>query len=135
MAALLALSAQLAAQQLNYGLELIAFNNEEYLPLGDDAYCRECETTLDTALAAINFDGIGAATGTNTVCAVSGSAAFTDWVSTSGREFPGVASVPPWPESNHSTFRVARRSSRGFLQHSDSAQPLARRHRRPNLGR
>jgi Iap family predicted aminopeptidase len=104
VAALLALGAQFAAQQLNYGLELIAFNNEEYLPLGDDAYCRECETTLDTALAAINFDGIGAATGTNTVCAVSGSAAFTDWVLAIGREFPGVASVPPWPESNHSTF-------------------------------
>ena len=45
---------------LDCNLELVAFTNEEYLPIGDDTYLeRRGEGFLDRVLMAINFDGPG----------------------------------------------------------------------------
>jgi aminopeptidase YwaD len=104
VAVLLALAERLGALDLDCGLELVAFTNEEYLPLGDDAYLRASGGGLDSLITALNFDGVGPALGTNTLTALAGSPAFEARVHALRQGYPGVVWVAPWPESNHSTF-------------------------------
>jgi aminopeptidase YwaD len=101
VAILLALAERLRA---DCTLEFVAFNGEEYLPMGDDEYLRLGEGNFPNILAAVNFDGAGAALGSNSVTAMSGSPEFDACIRSAAREFPGVVWVEPWPESNHSTF-------------------------------
>jgi aminopeptidase YwaD len=101
VAILLALAESLCA---SCTLEFVAFNGEEYLPMGDDEYLRLGEADFPSILAAVNVDGAGAALGTNSVTAVSGSEEFAAGIRFAAGWFPGVVWVDPWPESNHSTF-------------------------------
>jgi aminopeptidase YwaD len=101
VAILLALAESLRA---SCTLEFVAFNGEEYLPMGDDEYLRRSEADFLSILAAVNFDGAGAVLGTNSVTAVSGSEEFSAGIRSAAGRFPGVVWVDPWPESNHSTF-------------------------------
>lgn len=103
MAALLSL-AEMLPHDLPCGLEFIAFNGEEYLPLGDDEYMRRSEGYFGKILACINMDGAGAALGTNNITAVSCPPELEARVKSVAAKFPGVVWVDPWPESNHSTF-------------------------------
>jgi aminopeptidase YwaD len=102
-AALLSLAEQLP-RNLPFGLEFIAFNGEEYLPLGDDEYIRRSEGYFGNILACINMDGAGAALGTNNVTAISCSPELEATIKSAAQNFPGIVWVDPWPESNHSTF-------------------------------
>ena len=104
VAVLLALAQRLGRAGLDCGLELVAFTNEEYLPLGDDTYVRQRGEDFSQCLAAINFDGVGAALGTNTLTALAASPALETEARATAGAFPGVVWVEPWPESNHSTF-------------------------------
>ena len=63
VSALLGLAETLGRAELACGLEFVAFNGEEYLPIGDDEYLRRGESEFGQILAAINMDGIGAALG------------------------------------------------------------------------
>ncbi|MEW6405669.1 MAG: M20/M25/M40 family metallo-hydrolase, partial [Chloroflexota bacterium] len=103
VAALLSLAERLP-RDLPFGLEFIAFNGEEYLPLGDDEYIRRSEGYFGNILACINMDGAGAALGTNNVTAVSCSPDLEAKIKAVAQQFSGVVWVDPWPESNHSTF-------------------------------
>ncbi len=105
VAALLVLAEVLADAPLSCDLEFIAFNSEEYLPIGDDEYVRRAGEAFfaDIALA-INMDGIGYRGGHNTV------AQFNLGPELAGRldeivgRFPALQWTEPWPQSNHSTF-------------------------------
>lgn len=102
-AVLLALAEALKERQTGCTVELIAFNNEEYLPIGDDEYLRRKEGELDSILGVINFDGVGDIFSTDTITVTAGSETFNRAVLEIGRKH-GLEAVEPWVESNHSTF-------------------------------
>ncbi len=103
VAALLSLAGRLP-RDLPFGLEFIAFNGEEYLPLGDDEYMRCSEGYFSNVLACINMDGAAAALGTNNITAIACPPEMETKIKSVAGKFPGVVWVDPWPESNHSTF-------------------------------
>ncbi|HSN73473.1 MAG TPA: M28 family peptidase [Anaerolineae bacterium] len=105
VAALLALAEGLSGQTLPLDLEFIAFDGEEYLPIGDDEYVRRAgeESFADIALA-VNMDGIGYAGGANTVAQFNLEAEQTVRLEAVVSRYPAVQWVEPWPQSNHSTF-------------------------------
>lgn len=102
-AALLSL-AETLSRDLPFGLEFIAFNGEEYLPIGDDEYIRRSESYFGNILACLNMDGAAAALGTNNVTAIACPPELEEKARAAAARFPGVVWVDPWPESNHSTF-------------------------------
>lgn len=106
VAVLLALAEALRAAPLERSVEFVAFTNEEYLPLGDDAYVCAAGEALPGVTAAVNLDGVGPRLGANTLTAMGGPPAFEARCRAAAADFPGVLWVPPWPESNHSTFAM-----------------------------
>jgi Iap family predicted aminopeptidase len=105
-AVLLTLAEMLAPGTWPFTLEFIAFNGEEYLPLGDDEYLRRAQGYFGNILAAINLDMVGAALGANSITAMSCTAEFEAQIKGLAARYPGVVWVEPWPESNHSTFSM-----------------------------
>jgi aminopeptidase YwaD len=103
VAALLALAESLP-RDLPFGIEFVAFNGEEYLPIGDDEYIRRSEDYFGQILACINIDGAGAALGSNNITAIACPDELEKAVRAVTEQFPGVVWTDPWPESNHSTF-------------------------------
>jgi aminopeptidase YwaD len=101
-AAMLLSLAETLPRDLPFGLEFIAFNGEEYLPIGDDEYIRRSEGYFGKVLACLNMDGAGAALGN--VTAIACPPELEEKVRSVAAKFPGVVWVDPWPESNHSTF-------------------------------
>jgi aminopeptidase YwaD len=106
VAVLLALAETLRSEELPYELEFVAFNGEEYLPIGDDEYIRRSGDSLDDILFALNIDGIGPAYTSSTITMMAADQAFQSQVEQISAAFPGVVWVDPWPESNHSTFAM-----------------------------
>jgi aminopeptidase YwaD len=105
-AALLTLAEKLPHLALPFGLEFVAFNGEEYLPIGDDTYVDHGNSYWGQIGSAINLDGIGFALGSTSVTAMPGPESFIQKIQESAKEFSAVAWVDPWPESNHSTFAM-----------------------------
>jgi aminopeptidase YwaD len=104
VAMLLALAEKLGKQKLRYGLECTAFDNEEYLPIGDDEYMRRNGPSLDDVVMAVNMDGVGQLMGSTSIAIYTASAAFQAHAEELARRYPGIVWVDPWPESNHSTY-------------------------------
>jgi aminopeptidase YwaD len=104
VAVLLELAERLSKLESGIGLEMVAFNGEEYLPMGDDEYLRRAESYFQSIQCAINFDGVGTLLGSNSITAVDESGALEKTVRPIAAAFPGVLWVEPWVESNHSTF-------------------------------
>ena len=105
VAALLALAETLGGTALPFDLELIAFNSEEYLPIGDDEYVRRAgEASFADIPLAINMDGIGYVGGHNTVAQFNVGPALAARLEAIVARYPTVQWVDPWPQSNHSTF-------------------------------
>ncbi|MHC1782630.1 MAG: M28 family peptidase [Anaerolineaceae bacterium] len=105
VAALLGLAEHYAGSSPEVGLEFIAFNNEEYLPIGDDAYLTKVgEEHLKEILVAVNFDGLGHILASNTLAIFTHSEEFKTAVEEVKLGYPAVEWVEPWPQSNHSTF-------------------------------
>jgi aminopeptidase YwaD len=105
VACMLAAARQLLSQPMTTDLEVVAFTNEEYLPIGDDTYLALVgEGSLETVRLAINFDGVGHRLGVNTLAIFSASDELVTLVKTLKAGVAGVQWVEPWPESNHSTF-------------------------------
>jgi aminopeptidase YwaD len=103
-AVLLGLAERFSKLESDAGLEFVAFNGEEYLPMGDDEYLRRAESYFDSIQCAINMDGVGPILGSTSITAFSESEVFEAKVRKIAAMFPGVVWVEPWPESNHSTF-------------------------------
>ncbi|WP_129676156.1 M28 family peptidase [Candidatus Chloroploca sp. Khr17] len=103
-AALLALAERLSKWEAGVDLEFVAFNSEEYLPIGDDEYVRRGEAYFPSIRCAINMDGIGAMLAANSLTAIATPEEMEQAIRHVAAEFPGVQWVEPWPESNHSTF-------------------------------
>lgn len=118
VAALLALAETLNRATPAVDVEFIAFDGEEYLPMGDDEYVRRAgeESFADIALA-INMDGIGYAGGSNTVAAFNLAPAQANQVEAIVRRYPAVQWVEPWPQSNHSTFAFRGAPALAFSSH------------------
>jgi Iap family predicted aminopeptidase len=105
VAALLALAEILSAETLDCGLEFIAFANEEYLPIGEDAYIPAVgEEHFNQLLLAVNFDGLGHRLDTLNVAAFTCSPEFQQRLEQIVAAHPAVVWTEPWPESNHSSF-------------------------------
>jgi aminopeptidase YwaD len=106
VACLLTLAEELVSTNPSPGFEFIAFNGEEYLPLGDDEYLRRSESYLNDILVCINMDGIGPGLATSSITTMACIEEFEAQVKTIASHYPGVVWVAPWPESNHSTFAM-----------------------------
>ena len=106
VAVLLTLARRLGSHARSFGLEYVAFSGEESLPIGDDEYVRRGGERFGQIIAALNFDGVGAALGSNSITAMSESAACHHAVTECSMHYPGVVWVDPWPQSNHSTFAM-----------------------------
>lgn len=104
VAILLELAERLSKLETGIGLELVAFNGEEYLPMGDDEYLRRAEPYFQSIQCAINFDGAGTLLGANSITAFDESGELERQARLIAEDFPTVVWVEPWPESNHSTF-------------------------------
>ncbi len=104
VAVLLGLAEVCASREYPFDLEFVAFNGEEYLPIGDDEYVRRHGDTFDQILLAINLDGIGPILAATSIAVFSASAEFEARIDELIHAYPGVVKVEPWPESNHSTF-------------------------------
>ena len=105
VAALLALAEILSVEELACGLEFIAFANEEYLPIGEDAYIPAVgEDHFGQLLLAVNFDGLGHRLDTLNVAAFTCSPEFQQRLEQIVAAHPAVVWTEPWPESNHSSF-------------------------------
>ena len=103
-AVLLVLAGRLAAMDLQTGLELIAFTDEETFGYADPLYIKKEGENLDQIITAINMDGTGQRLGANSMMVVSNSEELRSVLDKILQEFPGVVWTDPWPESNHSTF-------------------------------
>jgi len=105
VAALLALAETLGDVALPFDLEFIAFDSEEYLPIGDDEYVRRAgEASFADIPLAINMDGIGYVGGYNTVAQFNIAPELAARPEAIVGRYPAVQWVEPWPQSNHSTF-------------------------------
>lgn len=123
VAVLLALAEECASREFPFDLEFVAFNGEEYLPLGDDEYVRLAGDSFDQILLAINMDGVGPILGATSIAVFSASTEFENQIDTLIRAYPGTVKVDPWPESNHSTF--AFRGVPSLALSSSGARSLA----------
>lgn len=105
---LLTLAEQIAhqARQRRYetGFEFIAFSSEEYLGLGDQHYVKRRSGNFEQVLAALNFDGIGQAVGTNHVTLMAGSDPLLHQLKAMKGRYESIQWTDPWYESNHYTF-------------------------------
>lgn len=106
VAVMLELAKRLAQVETRFGLEFIAFNGEEYLPIGDDEYLRRAETYFPEIRCVINLDGVGPALGTTSITALSMQEELEADLRKVTAAFPGVLWTEPWYESNHSTFAM-----------------------------
>lgn len=106
VAVLLALAQLLNPEGYPFQLEFVAFANEEYMPIGDDEYLRRATDRLDDVILAINIDLVGQVLSSNSIAAFEASTRFKSGVEDLVNRYPGLVWVPPWPESNHSTFAM-----------------------------
>lgn len=122
--ALLALAETLSGQTLPLDLEFIAFDGEEYLPIGDDEYVRRAgEGSFADIALAVNMDGIGYVGGANTAAPFNLTPELAGRLEAVVSRYPALQWVEPWPQSNHSTF--AMRGAPALAFSSNGAFALA----------
>lgn len=101
---LMTLVEEISKINFNSTFEFIAFNSEEYQGMGDQVYIESRDNDFSDIKLAINIDGVGLLTGTNTVSTIGCSKELTNEVEKIKGVYPGIKSIEPWYESNHSTF-------------------------------
>jgi aminopeptidase YwaD len=106
VAVLLELADRLSKRESRFTLEWVAFNGEEYLPIGDDEYLRRAESYFSEIRCAINMDGIGPMLGSTSLTALSVPESIETELRQMLANFSGAMWVEPWYESNHSTFAM-----------------------------
>lgn len=103
----LTLAEILSQKKLRHTLEFIAFSGEEGAGLGDMAYARSASRNgfgFDQVSAAMNFDGVGPFSGTNTAACYAASPVFETLLDEKLKDYPGMVKVEPWPSSDHYIF-------------------------------
>ena len=100
---LLTLAQFLSQTKHRHTLEWIAFTGEEGAGLGDMEYARKTGA-FDQVVTAINIDGVGPFTGTNTVASFVTSQNLDRLIDKTMSNYPGVMRVEPWPASDHYIF-------------------------------
>ncbi len=118
VAALLGLAEALAGRELPFDLELVAFNGEEYLPIGDDEYVRRAGE------ASFGGDPAGRQYGRHRLHRrrqhhrpVQHRAGARHPVGRDAGSLSRLQTVEPWPESNHSTFAFRGVPALAFSSH------------------
>jgi aminopeptidase YwaD len=101
VAVLLTLAEVLAVSK--FPIEFVAFSDEEYNGMGDFEYVQH-RNEFESIRVVINIDGVGQKLGATSIMIVEASEEFKKIVSSVVEDYPGVAWVDPWPESNHTTF-------------------------------
>jgi aminopeptidase YwaD len=101
---ILTLAELLSQRKHRHTLEWVAFTGEEGAGLGDMEYARRAGNGFDQVTAALNFDGVGPFTGTNTVASYAASQAFERLLDDKLSKYPAVLKVEPWPASDHYIF-------------------------------
>lgn len=105
---LLAAAERLSAETPTYDLEVVAFTNEEYLPVGSAVYLERLGDGVDAAMAelqaVINCDRVGCALGVNSITTLAASDDFRSALDELVQRYPGVTWVDPWIESDHAFF-------------------------------
>ncbi|MBK6433506.1 M28 family peptidase [Candidatus Amarolinea dominans] len=95
-AALLALAETLRGAVLPFDLEFIAFDSEEYMPIGDDEYVRRAgEASFAEVALAINMDGADYVHGPNTVARFNTSPALTARLEAIVARYPALQWTEP----------------------------------------
>ncbi len=127
VAVLLALAETLAGHDLPFDLELVAFNGEEYLPIGDDEYVRRAgEASFGEILLAVNMDGSGYTGGANTIAQFNIAPELASRLAAITDRYPALQAVEPWPQSNHSTFAFRGVPALAFSAHGALRWPILR---------
>lgn len=101
---LLTFAQLLSQQEHRHTLEWVAFTGEEGAGLGDMEYARRDAGGFSRTTVAMNFDGVGPYTGTNTVASFVASQALDKLIDEKMCAYPGVMRVDPWPSSDHYIF-------------------------------
>ena len=101
---LLTLAELLSQRKHRHTLEWVAFTGEEGAGLGDMEYARRAGNRFQHVTAAMNFDGVGPFTGTNTVTSFVTSPELEALIDETLVKYPGMIRVDPWPASDHYIF-------------------------------
>jgi aminopeptidase YwaD len=104
---LLALAELLSQKKPHHTLEWVAFTGEEGAGLGDMEYARSAGRAgngFEQITVAMNFDGVGPFTGTNTVTSFVTSQGLETLIDETLTKYPGLLRVEPWPASDHYIF-------------------------------
>ncbi len=126
VATLLTLVDLLSREAFPFGLEFIAFGDEEYYAYSDGLYVENYGDEMKEILAAINMDGVGQRLGTNTITLMTASEQFRQLLDGILVAYPGVTWTDPWPQSNHATF-----AWRGVPSIALSSKGVANVHHQP----
>ncbi len=102
LSVLLTLAETLAPRQFAVDLEFVAWGDEEYGGHSDSIYAKNAN--YENMLCAINLDGIGQYTGTNTITMLAQSKDFQQAIAGITQNYPGIVWVEPWYASNHYSY-------------------------------
>lgn len=105
--ALMVLAQLLAREELEFDLELIAFNGEDYysVPGQMDYLSRNRETLKDIALA-ININGVGLKDGKTSIAFFGVPDQWEQKITGLQQDHPEIERVKPWPQGDHSVFAL-----------------------------
>lgn len=107
VAAVLALSEQLAARPPDSNVEIVAFNGEDhYAAPGEMAYIAGCGSDFGRIALLINVDGVGLRGQPATVAFFNCPEAWAGRARTLIGRWVGIAESAPWPEGDHSIFAM-----------------------------
>jgi aminopeptidase YwaD len=84
--------------------EWVAFSGEEIYGLGDMTYARHISNDFSQIITALNIDGIGPLTSSNSIAVFSANQRFSDMVDRLAAGYPGFVRIDPWPASDHYIF-------------------------------
>ena len=102
--ALLTMAEILARKDLNVGLELVAFNDEEYTAKGAVIYLEKYRNMFPKILTAINLDGIGNRVGVNCMTSFETNSKVNAVTDNLLKKYPDIKRVDQWYSEDHTIF-------------------------------
>lgn len=102
--ALLTIAEMLAYKDLSIGVELVAFNDEEYTAKGAVAYIEKYRNTFPRIITAINLDGIGNRLGVNCMTSFETNSYTNSVIDNLIKKYPDIKRVDQWYSEDHTIF-------------------------------